>query len=166
MDSPDARILAFRAAISCSPDQCMIHCGNRITAIAAQFLRHQRMPRYREIGPRYRGVRELEPSLGERVCELLRVLVEALRRSLRRPDPSPEVDHEHHRRVPLRGDILHPAPCLRWSRSWTSADAHAARNTGQFHSCPNSVSKYPLSHFIGLGSMRLQTTCDRVGAFC
>ena len=48
-------------------------------------------------------MRELEPSLGERVCELLRVLVEALRDlCVGRIHPQGEVCREHHRRVPLR----------------------------------------------------------------
>ena len=74
MESPDARILAFRAAMSCSPINSMIHGGNRVLPqLGLRRNERAKVPRERP----HVAVRQLKPSLGERVCELLRILVEA-----------------------------------------------------------------------------------------
>src|SRR6266851_1566886 len=78
IDSPDARIL---------PQQGLR--GNE----------RAKVPRKRS----HVTVRELIPRLGERVCELLRILEEALRdRRIDRVHPQGEIRREHDRGVPLR----------------------------------------------------------------
>ena len=99
MDSPEARILPLRAAMSSLPDQFMIDLGDGV------------LPQLRLGNPRaevardgsHVAVQQLVPRLGERVCELVRILVEALRdRLVDRIHLQRKVRRQHHRGVPLR----------------------------------------------------------------
>ncbi len=64
---PDWRILALRAAVLLA-DELMIHRGNGILP-DQRFLRNERAEVARE--RTHVAVRQLEPSLGERIRELL-----------------------------------------------------------------------------------------------
>ena len=124
IDSPDSRILAFRAAISCCPI-AQIRCGNRVLP-QQDLLRNERAQVSQE-GPHV-AVRQLVPRLGEGVGELMRIREEALRdRLVLRVNPQGEVRRQHGRGVPpLRvvgigdgcrcGSVLRP-PLVRTSRA-------------------------------------------------
>ena len=99
-DSPEARILVFRAAMSLLIDQLVIDRGNRVLPDEL-FRRNLRAEIARARA--HVAVRQLEPRPGERVRELIRMLVEAPRDLF--VDGSKrkrEVGGQHGRRVTLR----------------------------------------------------------------
>ena len=99
-DRPEARIFAFSAAMSCFPDQRMIHRGDRVLP-RQLFLRNERAEIARDRP--HVAVRQLEPRPGKRVGEFVRVLVEAPRNLfVGRVEPQREVRGQHGRHMPLR----------------------------------------------------------------
>ena len=74
IDSPEARILALRSAMSCRVDQLVIDCGDGV--LPDQLFRRDLRAEIARAGTHV-AVRQLEPRPGERVCELIRILVEA-----------------------------------------------------------------------------------------
>ena len=97
---PDARIFAFSAAMSCVADQRMIHGRDRVLP-DQRLLRHQRA----EVAHARAHVAmgQLEPGAGERVGELVRVLVEAPRDLLvGRVHAQRQVGRQHGRQMLLR----------------------------------------------------------------
>ncbi len=73
-DRPEARIFAFRAAMSCFPDQRMIHGGDGVLP-QQRLLRNERAEI--TLDRAHVAVRQLEPRPGESVRELIGMLVEA-----------------------------------------------------------------------------------------
>ena len=89
----------MRAATSCVPDQLVIDLGDGV--LPQLRLRNPRPEVARE--RTHVAVQQLVPRLGERLFELVRVLVEALRdRPVGRIQLQRQVRRQHHRRVPLR----------------------------------------------------------------
>ena len=73
-DRPDARILRLQSGNVLLPDQRMIHGGDRVLP-QQRLLRNERAEITRDRA--HVAVRQLEPRPGKRVCELIRILVEA-----------------------------------------------------------------------------------------
>ena len=97
---PEARIFAFRSAMSLSSIELVIHGRDRVLP-DQRLLRHQRAEVAHERA--HVAVRELEPGAGERVRELVRILEEAPRDLLvGRIEPQREVRRQHHRQMLLR----------------------------------------------------------------
>ena len=99
IDRPEARIFSLSAATSASSISSWSTAGHRV--LPQLRLRHPRaeVARHRA----HVAVQQLVPGLRERLGELVRVLVEALRdRPVDRVDLQREVGRQHHRRVPLR----------------------------------------------------------------
>ena len=93
------RILALRAAMSAVPDQFVIDRGDGV--LPQLRLRNQRAEVARDRS--HVAVQQLVPRLGERVGELVRVLVEALRdRGVDRIHLQRQVRRQHHGGVALR----------------------------------------------------------------
>ena len=95
-----SRIAAFSAAMSASSTSSWSTGGHRVLPdqLLVGDLRAE-VPRHRS----HVAVGELVPGPGERVGELVGVLVEAPRdRLVDRVEPQRQVGGEHHRRVPLR----------------------------------------------------------------
>ena len=85
--------------MSCVVDQLVVDGRDRV--LPQLRLRDPRAEVARDRA--HVAVQQLEPGLGERVGELVRVLVEALRdRLVDRVQPQREVGRQHHRGVPLR----------------------------------------------------------------
>ena len=99
MDSPEARILRLEGGDVRRPDQLVIDRGDGV--LPQLRLRNPRAEVARDRP--HVAVQQLVPGLGERVRELVRVLVEALRdRRVDRVHLQRQVRRQHHRRVPLR----------------------------------------------------------------
>ncbi len=99
-DSPEARIVRLRAAMSCLVDQFVVDGGDRVLPdqLLVGDLRTE-VPRDRP----HVAVGELVPRPGEGVGELVGVLEEAPRdRLVDRVHPQREVRRQHDRGVPLR----------------------------------------------------------------
>ena len=112
------------------------------------------------------AVQQLVPGLGERVGELVRVLVEALRdRPVDRVEPQREVRRQHHRRVPLRRvvRVRHGALGLGVLRASTAcAPAGLVVSSQSYVEQVVEEAVVPLRRLVGPGA--LEPAGDRVGA--
>ena len=133
--------------MSCVADQVVIDGGDGV--LPQLRLRDPRAEVARDGS--HVAVQQLVPRLGERVGELVRVLVEALGdRRVDRVHPQREVRRQHHRGVPLRrivrvghgalGRGIRGRPLLARRRGSSSAPTRSL----------NRLSRKPLSHFVGL----------------
>ena len=143
-------------------NQLMIHCRKRILP----ELRFRRNERTQVAGERaHVTVRQFIPGFGERVRELLRILVEALRdRRIVRVHPQREIRRDHHRSVSFRGIVgirngIRCCPALRGPLVCTAGTLHA------FPFVTEEIFKEVVVPLRGVvGPCAFQTAGDRVRA--
>ena len=144
-------------------DQLVIDRGDRV--LPQLRLGHPRAEVARD-GPHV-AVQQLVPGLGERLGELVRVLVEALRdRPVDRVDLQREVRRQHHRRVPLRRvvGVRHGALGLGILGRPLLRPGGARRQLPVVAEQVVQVPVVPLGRLVGPGA--LQPAGERVGRPC